>query len=126
MDDFYYDRQGNPVPDVNEWARVFEAGIGNRHVAMDSIGQNLSVSTVWLGLNQNWTRVGPPLIFETMVFTNESEELPEEWDGQCWRYSTEAEAISGHEAICAELRVLMGIETPTDQQQSEVGNEAAE
>jgi len=49
------------------------------------------VSTVWLGLDHCFGD-GPPVIFETMVFTTK-ESLD---DLDCKRYSTEAEALAGH------------------------------
>jgi hypothetical protein len=51
------------------------------------------VSTVWLGLDYSHDNSGLPLIFETMVFPKKGD-----WsDLDCERYSTEEEAIKGHE-----------------------------
>jgi hypothetical protein len=52
------------------------------------------VSTVWLGIDH--AREGRPLIFETMVFPDEDNysEL------DVARYSTRAEALAGHDAMC--------------------------
>jgi len=58
------------------------------------------VSTVWLGLNHNYTMRGAPLIFETMVFASAQRDDPD-WPGltdfDCRRYATEEEALAGHE-----------------------------
>lgn len=53
------------------------------------------VSTVWLGLNHAFG-AGPPVIFESMVF--DTRDSMGEVD--CERYSTEAEALAGHAALC--------------------------
>lgn len=84
-----------------------------KRIAEDDIGE-LWVSTVWLGVNYQF-RDGPPLIFETMVFRGKDMDAdpdkaldlnPEvrDWIGQQWRWSTEAEALTGHYGICLEIR----------------------
>lgn len=83
----YYDRQGRPIT-MEQWAELREDHL---HVAETWVGQ-LWVSTVWLGMDHGWGD-GPPLIFETMVFARRvsySEFL-------CFRYSTEAAALVGHQ-----------------------------
>jgi hypothetical protein len=55
------------------------------------------VSTVWLGLDHGFG-AGPPLIFETMYFRGLGAKADPE-DMQ--RYSTEAEALAGHEQMVA-------------------------
>ena len=52
------------------------------------------VSTVWLGLDCQFGE-GKPLIFETMVFPEKGNFL----DIDCARYSTEEEALKGHEEM---------------------------
>jgi hypothetical protein len=47
------------------------------------------VSTVWLGLDHNWSREGPPIIFETMTFGGR-------YDQEQMRYATEDQAQKGH------------------------------
>lgn len=53
------------------------------------------ISTVWLGLDHSFDRGGLPLIFETMVFESDSDMggLDQR------RYSSEAEAMLGHEEL---------------------------
>lgn len=71
-----------------------EATIGkNNTIARTDIGP-CWVSTVFLCINHNFG-LGEPLLFETMVFPNDSmiEEYVE-------RYSTYDEAMKGHERIC--------------------------
>ena len=87
----YYDRQGRPVPRP-EGLQLFEKS--DRRVAFDTL-DDADVSTVHLVLDHAFE--GPPLIFETMIFGG----LYNEYQ---WRYSTEDEALAGHERIVAALR----------------------
>ena len=96
---FYYDRQGNPLT-MEQWVTLFDTQQQRedyRRVGSTQVGQ-VWVSTVWLGLNHSYGS-GPPLIFETMAFG------PHSWaELFVDRYSTEAEALAGHEKIVAEVR----------------------
>lgn len=96
MSDRYFNRQGQAVTS-DEWAASFKPEV-QKVAATDIVshGETVTVSTVWLGLNHNWGD-GPPLIFETMVFRGPLDE-------EQVRYSTEAEAIAGHAAMCARVR----------------------
>ena len=100
MPPVYYDRSGQPISDVLEWARMF----GNdaaRRVALDQVvcgDELIRVSTVFLGLDHNWGG-GPPLIFETMLFGG-----PEPVDGWQYRYSTQEQARAGHQKVVDALR----------------------
>jgi hypothetical protein len=108
----YYDRAGVPIG-LGDWVCLFE-DFDYRVVGHTMVGTH-NVSTVWLGLNHGID--GPPLIFETMVFNEASDrtvtafgiELPDtEWDLQD-RYSTEADALAGHERIVAHVETLTGL-----------------
>lgn len=90
----YYDRDGRPMT-LMEWASAFETRMEKKRVAETTLPNGRWVSTVWLGLNHAFGN-GPPLIFETMVF--DTHEGMGEVD--CERYSTEAEALAGHAALC--------------------------
>lgn len=95
MSDHYYlneDHTYRPCSFV-EWAEQFENLRGSKHVANDIVNGN-RISTIWLGLDHNFLRGtfgGDPLVFETMVFT-------EEVGGSkyCERHSTWDEAVEGH------------------------------
>jgi hypothetical protein len=77
-----------------------------RRVAYDKLGNGIEVSTVWLGLDQNFCPGGRPLIFETMLFVPQTKIWVDPWGhvwhnsresiGDQWRYSTEEEALLGH------------------------------
>jgi hypothetical protein len=77
-----------------EWARFFERF--DRRIAKSKI-HGVEVSTVFLGLDHNWSGQGPPIVFETMVFGGELDE-------EMWRYATYAEAEAGHLAACELVR----------------------
>lgn len=72
------------------WGKWFETA--DRKVALTMIDE-IRVSTVFLGLDHNFSSSGDPLLFETMVF------LPEEHDGRMARYFTWGEAEVGHAEI---------------------------
>jgi hypothetical protein len=86
----YYDRDGTEIT-ADEWTAKRRQTDEYRRVAVTTVDDKMTVSTVWLGLDHNWGG-GPPLIFETLVFDGPM-------DGEMARYSTEAEAVAGHEAM---------------------------
>jgi hypothetical protein len=78
-----------PVPEPNllKWAQWFANADADRLVA-HTMQEDVSVSTVFLGLDHN--HFGPrPLLFETMVFYARK-------SGETDRYSTWEEAEKGH------------------------------
>jgi hypothetical protein len=89
----YFDRQGKEL-ELLDWARLFEDG-DYKILKQDKIGK-YRVSTVWIGLNMRFFGIDPPLIFETMIFIEEGQEK-DELDFWQDRYSTEDEALEGHE-----------------------------
>lgn len=89
----YYDRQGQPI-DMMTWVVLFEDTAG-RVIGKTEVGE-ATVSTVWLGLDHNFFG-GPPLIFETMVFGGPL-------DQEQARYSTEDQALAGHEQMVVKVR----------------------
>jgi len=90
----YYDKEGKPLTFIE--AAEIMSDMDYRRVRKDQIG-NAEVSTVFLVINHNFGLEGPPLIFETRVFGGDL-------DGEQWRYSTEAEAIAGHEEVVARIK----------------------
>ena len=94
MDNFgAYDRNGKPISQM-EWSRLMMDHEYKR-VALDKVG-DADVSTVWLGLDHNFSGTGPPLIFETMIFGGPHHD-------EQWRWSTLDEAIAGHASVVAAL-----------------------
>src|SRR5580765_3912616 len=99
-----YNRQGEPISEM-EFNRLLGLEVDDdlyRRVASTVVG-SYWVSTVWLGLNHRFLGDGPPIIFETMVFSNDEANDPDreglhEFD--MVRYCTEEEALAGHEEMC--------------------------
>lgn len=87
---YILDDQHNPVPvdNVLQWAEWIDTA--DRHVRLNRLPGDVSVSTVFLGVN-------PPLLFETMIFGGKL-------NGRQWRYCTWDEAMAGHEQA---LNLLM-------------------
>ena len=103
----HYDRQGQPI-DMMLWGQLHSDPVYKR-VAESHVGP-LWVSTVWLGLDHSFGD-GPPLIFETMVFATDGTDI--DWSEQiCERYSTEEEALAGHQAVVESLQYVIE-EVPT-------------
>ena len=93
MGDYYIlDGHNTKKVDVETWAKGLT---DNPRVAKTKI-RNITISTVFLGLNHNWGD-GDPLLFETMVFGGK---LDEEQD----RYSTWEEAEVGHKKMVEKVK----------------------
>jgi hypothetical protein len=91
---YILDANGNVVPvDILEWGRWMNASISkneNRCVAQTRINKDVYISTVFLGVDHNFSNPGdPPVLWETMVFGGEYNEEQE-------RYSSGIDAIRGH------------------------------
>lgn len=82
-------------PDILKWAAWFERASkdGTRVVKKTKVG-DVEVSTVFLGLDHRFGRVGPPILFETMIFGGKADE-------DCWRYETWEQAAAGHDEAVA-------------------------
>jgi hypothetical protein len=65
------DRQPVKEPDILAWALWKGFNHAECVVAQEHVGE-LFISTVFLGLDHNWARRGPPLLFETMVFSGKA------------------------------------------------------
>jgi hypothetical protein len=87
----YYRLDGHkPVPcELMEWAHAVNDADA-RIVAQDDLPGDVLVSTVFLGIDHSFG-VGPPLLFETMIFKGPHGDYQE-------RHSTWDEAVTGHEA----------------------------
>lgn len=99
------DKRPVAEPDLMKWATWFEHSSEERVVKRDADEETgWLVSTVFLGLDHNFSGVGPPILFESMVFKKRKEngQLTGE-DTICERYSTWEEAEAGHNRICTML-----------------------
>ena len=76
----YYHRDGKPivfdpelgVPKAVQWATYFE---GHRQVRQTITPYHERLSTIFLGLDHNFMHDGPPIIFETMLFPPDPENV---------------------------------------------------
>lgn len=62
----------------------------------------VTISTVFLGLDHNFSDLGTPLLFETMAFGGEH-------DQEKTRYHTWEEAENGHRLFCEKLGLIAKI-----------------
>jgi hypothetical protein len=85
---FLKDKKPVGTQDIKKWGECFHSE--DRIVGKTEIG-NVEVSTVFLGIDHNFLKVGPPLLFETMIFGGDL-------DGYQKRFSTWEEAEQGHKA----------------------------
>jgi hypothetical protein len=83
--------------DVMTWAKWFE-NIENRRIARTEINDRCYVSTVFLGLDHNFSGRGDPVLFESMVFGGPL-------DQEQRRYRSYAEAEEGHQAMLTRAKI---------------------
>lgn len=101
MPSLWYDRDGQPIT-AEEWGRLRATyGLAYMRVA-NTLLLDAEVSTVWVGLDFRFTRPGPPLIFETLIFGSPL-------DGRCWRYPNEVAALAGHDQAVEDVRRALGL-----------------
>lgn len=99
----HYDKDGNPI-DVLRWSELF-TDFKYRRIVETTLPNKIWISTVWQGLDHSLVQ-GKPLIFETMVF--QRKEQKEQFDTlDMARYSTLAEAKSGHAEMVKKWRAQM-------------------
>jgi hypothetical protein len=93
----YYDRHGNPI--TSDRARTLKTAPSYRGVALTTLPNGTYVATDWMGLDWRHHAHDPglPLIFETMVYGGPL-------SGQAERYSTETQALAGHDQWAARVR----------------------
>ena len=84
-----------PMPDLVAWGQ-WMAHTPNRIVARTDISDDVFVSTIFLGLNQNSFNVAaPPVLWETMIFGGKHTHYQQ-------RYTNREDALKGH-ALAVEL-----------------------
>jgi hypothetical protein len=101
MSDYYIlDDDHNLIPvDLMTWARWYDAVGDGRIVAKTPVG-SLLVSTVFLGSDHNFIRVGPAQLFKTMIFAGDD-------GGDCWRCATWQEAEAQHARTVAAMQQML-------------------
>jgi len=105
MNDKYILDGHKPVPcdDLMKWANWM--GVADRHVAKTQVSDDITVSTVFLGLNHNYGE-GDLLLFETMVFGGSLDEGME-------RYTTWEQAEKGHKRWVEKAQAALIAAKPT-------------
>lgn len=93
---FYYNRQGAAIS-FEKFVELYAKGPEYRQVKETMLPNGIWVSTVFLGLDHNMGRGGPPLIFETMAFDSEKNLN----SLACVQSSREREARIAHIQMCA-------------------------
>lgn len=90
----YILRGQTPVPceDAATWGEWFETSKEDRRVAYDIFPNEVSVSTVFLGIDHSYGD-GPSILFETMVFGGKHDQYTR-------RYRTWKQAMAGHRKTC--------------------------
>src|SRR5580704_18065197 len=82
---------------LHKWAEWFE-DITNRIVDFTEINSEVRVSTVFLGIDHRFGGVGPPVLFETMVFRGPGRRGRMGVGDDMWRYASWDDAEAGHKA----------------------------
>jgi hypothetical protein len=94
--------------DIYAWGMWFERTSRTRervvaqdkHESRTSGEPEIMVSTVFLALDHNWGD-GPPVLWETLVFGGLL-------DGEMNRYTSRADALAGHQAMCRRVIESLG------------------
>jgi hypothetical protein len=87
---YILNNNNKPIPaSITEAADWLEEGSNRRTVKRDEI-DDITVSTVFLGLDHSWTPGGKPVLWETMIFGGEHDQYQE-------RYTSHKDALEGHE-----------------------------
>src|SRR5689334_11743941 len=70
---YILDEQGNPIPepDIFKYARWDREHPEQQRIGRTEFG-DITISTVFLGINHNFRNDGPPILYETMVFADEA------------------------------------------------------
>jgi hypothetical protein len=108
----YYGLEGEPM--CSECWQALFSDTKARRIAETTIGE-VWISTVWLGLDHAYLG-GPPLIFETMVFSGA---LDQE---DTWRYSTREQALEGHQRVVELVRLELAATDPASTDPRVVNN----
>ncbi len=88
LKNYILDANNQPIeePDLIKWSRWFEEA--DRQLENTIIG-NIRISTIFLGIDHNFSSEGPPVLWETMIFGGPN-------NGYQNRYSYIEDARAGH------------------------------
>ena len=82
--------------DLLRWCEEVWGDDDARRVAYTIVAPGVTVSTIFLGIDHSFSSRGPPVLFETMVFTDYGGE-------EQLRWSTFDEALAGHQQLVEKL-----------------------
>jgi len=102
-----YILEGKKVVECNDllkWGNWFETA--NRVVKQELLKNKVFVSTVFLGLDHNFSGKGKPLLFETMVFNHNKKGMLRRVDLDMNRCSTWEEAEKMHKKMVKKWKKL--------------------
>lgn len=101
FDKYILNRLGEPVvcSDLLEWGQWMQ-GEG-RTLARTELPR-VTVSTVFLGLDHRMGAEGPPVLWETMIFTQDGS-TADGLNEEQWRYTNREDALAGHSRAVALL-----------------------
>lgn len=87
---YILDALGNPRQerDLLAWAMWYERA--DRHVGWDKLSEEVTVSTVFLGIDHGYGRTNEPVLWETMIFGGVHDHYQD-------RYTSRDAALAGHE-----------------------------
>lgn len=107
---YILDEKRNPIlsDDLSEWAQWLSFD-NKRRVNKTEIN-GFIVSTVFLCIDHNWSGRGRPVLFETMVFSHDTDEAV---PGYTRRYCTWNEAELGHMKITSLLNTALDLASDT-------------
>jgi hypothetical protein len=97
MHDLYIWEDGRAIPtdDLALWGAQFQSP--DRIVEQTQVSEGVKVSTVFLGMDHSFCGIGPPVLWETMIFGG-----PHDQDQR--RYTSREDAIAGHAEMVALAR----------------------
>jgi hypothetical protein len=85
--------------DLITWGMWFE-NLNNRIVGYTEITSEITVSTIFIGIDHRIYGNGPPLLFETIIFGGPLDEHQ-------WRYASYDDAQTGHAAAVRRARAAI-------------------
>ena len=93
-DNYILDADGNPQlePDMEAWVAWMQ--LDERPLAETEVSPEVCVRTRFMGTDQRRTKVGAPLLWETMIVGGKHHGYQE-------RYASREEALEGHEKAVA-------------------------
>lgn len=91
--------------DLLAWCKWFETA--DRIVAQTQIGDVAMVSTVFLGIDHNWSGRGAPVLFETMTFEMHGAAMVSADGLSQDRYTTWEKAEAGHARVVEHMKEML-------------------